>query len=95
MLHELTNGNWSIFVTNSVTTNVYHFTVTASITSNALPNVVVTFPTNGAVNVTNQPTFTWQGPTNYSDLVVYEYNNSPYLPVTQPVGLARACFTKA
>jgi hypothetical protein len=83
MLHELTNGNWSIFVTNSVTTNVYHFTVTASITSNALPNVVVTFPTNGAVNVTNQPTFTWQGPANYSDLVVYEYNNSPYLPVTQ------------
>jgi hypothetical protein len=82
-IHELTNGNWSIFVTNSTTTNVYHFTVTTSITSNAIPKVVVTFPTNNAVNVTNQPTFTWQGPTNYSDIVVYEYNNSASLPVTQ------------
>jgi RHS repeat-associated protein len=82
-IKSLTNGQWSIFVTNSTTTNVYYFTVTANIDSNSLPNVVITFPTNGAVNVTNQPTFTWQGPTNYSDLVVYEGNNSPYLPVTQ------------
>jgi RHS repeat-associated protein len=82
-IKSLTNGQWSIFVTNSMTTNVYYFTVTANLDSNSLPNVVITFPTNGAVNVTNQPTFTWQGPTNYSDLVVYEYNNSPYLPVTQ------------
>jgi hypothetical protein len=83
MRHELTNGNWAIFVTNSVTTNVYHFTVTANISSNDLPVVAITFPTNGAVNVTNQPTFTWQGPTNYTDLVVYEYNGSAFLPVTQ------------
>ena len=83
MLHELTNGNWAIFVTNSVTTNVYYFTVTANISSNDLPLVTITFPVNGALDVTNQPTFTWQGPTNYSDLVVYEYNNSSYLPVTQ------------
>ena len=83
MLHELTNGNWAIFVTNSVTTNVYHFTVTANISSNDLPLVTITFPANGALNVTNQPAFTWQGPTNYGDLVVYEYNNSSYLPVTQ------------
>ena len=83
MIHELTNGNWSIFVTNSVTTNTYHFTVTANLSSNALPYVSITFPTDGAVNVTNQPTFTWQGPTNYGDLAVYTYNSSSYLPVTQ------------
>ena len=27
--------------------------------------VIVTFPTNGAVFITNTPTFTWQGPTNW------------------------------
>lgn len=83
MLKSLTNGQWSIFVTNATTTNVYHFSVTASITSNSLPPVIVTFPAYGSVGVTNQPTFTWQGPTNYDDLVGYEYHNSPYLPVTQ------------
>jgi hypothetical protein len=74
MMHELTNGNWSIFVTNSLTTNVYYFTVTANISSNDLPIVSVTFPTNGAVNVTSQPTYAWQGPTDYNGLVVYGYN---------------------
>ncbi len=83
MLHELTNGVWRIYVTNSVTTNVYNFTVTANISSNSLPPVTITFPANNAVNVTNQPTFTWQGPTNYNDLVVYGYNLGQSLPVTQ------------
>ena len=83
MMHELTNGLWSIFVTNTVTTNVYHFAVTTTIVSNTLPYVAISFPPDGAVNVTNRPTFAWQGPTNYSGLVVYAYNNSPNLPVTQ------------
>jgi subtilase family serine protease len=83
MMFQLTNGTWSLFVTNATTTNVYHFTVTANIDSNSLPPVTITFPATGAVNVINQPTFIWHGPTNYSDLVVYEYNNSSYLPVTQ------------
>ena len=83
MMHELTNGNWSIFVTNSVTTNVYYFNVIANIVSNDLPYVNITFPADGSVNVTNQPTFTWQGPTNYNDLVAYSFDSSPFLPVTQ------------
>ena len=83
MMHELTNNLWSIFVTNTVTTNVYRFAVTANVKSNDFPYVNITFPADGAVNVTNRPTYTWHGPTNYSDLVLYYYNNSPYLPVTQ------------
>ena len=83
MVYELTNGTWSIFVTNSVMTNVYHFTVALNLVSNDLPAVTVTFPPNGATAVTNQPVFTWQGPTNYTDLVVYEANNNASLPVTQ------------
>ena len=82
-IQSLTNGNWTISVTNASVTNNYYFHVTANISSNSLPPVVITFPTNGAVNVTNQPTYTWEGPTNYSDLVVYQGYNSPYLPVTQ------------
>ena len=82
-IKNLTNGLWSIFVTNTVTTNVYHFTVTTSIDSNSLPPVVFTFPPNGAVGITNDPTFTWQGPNDYGQLVVYDYNSSPYLSPTQ------------
>jgi hypothetical protein len=84
MLHELTNGLWTLYVTNSTATNVYHFTVKVNITSNDLPKVLVTYPANGAVNVTNQPTFAWQGPSNYSTLVVGDFNNNNLsLPVTQ------------
>ena len=83
MMHELTNGPWSIFITNSVETNAYFFSVQANLSSNDLPFVSITFPTNGAVNVTNQPTFTWQGPTNYDNLVLYYYNSSATLPPAQ------------
>lgn len=82
-IQNLTNGQWSIFVTNTVTTNTYYFTVTANIDSNSLPPVVVTFPPNGAVNVTNDPTFTWEGPDDYSQLVGYEPFNSSYLSPDQ------------
>jgi len=83
MAHELTNGVWFIYVTNAVVTNVYQFTVGLNLTSNGLPAVTVTFPPNGATAITNQPAFAWQGPTNYSDVAVYEPNNSTYLPATQ------------
>ncbi|HEV2456243.1 MAG TPA: LamG domain-containing protein, partial [Verrucomicrobiae bacterium] len=84
MVHEITNGMWIIYATNSVTTNVYQFTVTVNCSSNDLPYVNVTYPTNGATGVPNQVNFTWQGgPTNYSDLIVYQGNNNSYLPVTQ------------
>ena len=83
MMHELTNGVWSIFVTNSVTTNVYYFSVTPNIVSNDLPLVTIISPTNGAVNVTSQPTYVWQGPANYNDLVANSFNSSLILPVSQ------------
>jgi PKD repeat protein len=82
-IQNITNGMWSIFVTNSAVTNVYYFRVTASIISNSMPPVVILYPPNNALNVTNQPTFLWQGPTNYSDLVLYQDANNLNLPVTQ------------
>jgi hypothetical protein len=83
MVHEITNGVWSLFVTNATITNVYHFKVALNISSNNLPKVLITAPLDGAVNVTNQPMFIWQGPTNYSSLVVSEFNTSQSLPVSQ------------
>jgi hypothetical protein len=86
-IQEITN-RWTLLVTNSVATNTYAFSVT-DFGSNAFPAVTVTFPADGAVGVTNQPTFTWQGPTNYQELFV-QLNNSDdsfvqnaYLPLTQ------------
>jgi Concanavalin A-like lectin/glucanases superfamily len=84
MMHELTNSMWFLYVTNSVTTNVYHFTVKANITSNDLPYVDIIYPPNGATGVPNNATFTWQGgPTDYSDLIAYQGPNSSFLPITQ------------
>jgi len=67
-LYGITNGQWSIWVTNSISTNQYKFTVSVSgITSNIFgaPAVAV-FPTNGAQFVTNQPLFQWTGPANWA-----------------------------
>lgn len=84
MVHELTNGVWYVYATNSVTTNVYEFHVTVNTTSNDFPYVDITYPPDGATDVAAEPTFTWQGgPTNYNDLIVYQGPNSAYLPITQ------------
>jgi hypothetical protein len=64
MMNGLTNGNWTLFITNLAGNSVstYSFAISApTLTSNATPNVFVTFPTNGATNITNMPTFTWVG----------------------------------
>ncbi|HEY3931940.1 MAG TPA: LamG domain-containing protein [Verrucomicrobiae bacterium] len=75
-LFGITNGQWSIFVTNSISTNQYKFTVTVTgVTSNSFgaPAVAV-FPTNGAMNVTSQPLFSWTGPANWAgSLSVQDY----------------------
>jgi hypothetical protein len=67
-LFGITNGQWSIFVTNSTSTNQYQFTVTVTgVTSNSFSApAVALFPTNGAMNITSQPLFLWTGPTNWA-----------------------------
>jgi hypothetical protein len=95
-LFGITNGQWSIFVTNSISTNQYKFTVTVTgVTSNSFgAEAVAVFPTNGAVNITNQPLFGWTGPTNWAgslyvqDLYVdtngyNDYETSANLPANQ------------
>ena len=67
-LYGITNGQWSIWVTNSISTNQYQFTVTVTgVTSNAfdVPALAV-FPTNNAAFVTSQPLFQWTGPANWA-----------------------------
>ena len=66
LVQELTNGNWTLLITNTLSTNQYSFKVSVTgVTSNQFAPVIVTFPTNGATSITNSPTFTWQGPTNW------------------------------
>jgi hypothetical protein len=64
-LYAITNRPWSITVTNNTSTNVYFFKIKVTgLTSNALgAPVLALYPTNGAVNVPNQPDFQWTGPT--------------------------------
>ena len=83
LIQNITNGQWTIFVTNAVTTNVFHFAVTANIDSNAIPLVSIIYPPNNALNVTNQPTYLWQSPTHYSEQILYTPSSGYELPVTQ------------
>lgn len=88
-MDALTNGQWSIQVTNATTTNIYFFTVTASgLTSELFDTPTITFPLDGAQNVSDNPTFTWTGgPSGWQgsvDVSVhddnYDYNTGASLP---------------
>ena len=68
LMNGLTNGLWSILVTNATSSNLYQFSVSASgLTSNSIgAPVTIVFPMDGAQYVTNQPLFAWAGPTNWT-----------------------------
>jgi hypothetical protein len=70
-IHEITNGNWTLLVTNATSTNQYTFQVTVppTITSNLFAPVIITSPTDGQINVANTPTFTWTGPVGWAGLL--------------------------
>jgi hypothetical protein len=86
-MQQITNGTWTILFINATTTNLYTFTMSApTMTSNMLPATIITFPSTGALNIPNQPTFTWQGPTNlpFNDPYVANYDFSYYQPASIP-----------
>ncbi|MGO8765627.1 MAG: LamG-like jellyroll fold domain-containing protein, partial [Limisphaerales bacterium] len=80
VMAQITNGAWTIVFTNDTTTNTYTFTVSApDVTSNMLPAMVFTYPYENELNIPNQPTFTWQGPTNwpvYNNTYVFNWDYS-------------------
>jgi hypothetical protein len=84
-LQQITNGNWTILFTNATTTNLYTFTVSipVSATTNLLIPTIITFPADGSFILTNQTTFTWQGPTNWPvSGTLQTYNNNGYYQAT-------------
>jgi concanavalin A-like lectin/glucanase superfamily protein len=75
-LYGITNGQWSIWVTNSASTNQYNFTVTVTgLASNSFgAPAVVTFPPDNQQYVSDLPLFTWSGPANWTGtLQVWDY----------------------
>ena len=88
MVTEITNGTWTILFTNATTTNLYNFKVsTSGISTNLFRPTVITFPVDGSIILTNQTTFTWQGPTNWPVLPgVQTYNNSYFKGVDVVAG---------
>ena len=74
-IKNITNGFWSIYVTNTVTTNVYRFKITTTLNSNSTARVQVTFPTNNATQITNHPNFNWQGPVPWAGNLVVDVSN--------------------
>jgi hypothetical protein len=101
MVYGITNGQWSITVTNSASTNIYLFTVTMTgVTSNGFGSpVVILFPANNSTLITNQPLFQWTGPAAWAGTLAvqdnsidtngnYNYVTSDYLPGNQTSWLA-------
>ena len=80
VMQQITNHDWTILFTNATTTNYFQFTVSApNMTSNMLPALVVTLPTEGVTLPTTQPTFTWQWPDGWgvnSDAFVFNNDYS-------------------
>ena len=61
-MNALTNGQWSIQVTNASSTNTYYFNVTATgLNAGHFNAPTMIYPTNGAQNVSDDATFTWTG----------------------------------
>ncbi len=89
-LQQITNGTWNILFTNATTTNHFTFTVTApTATSNMLPATMITFPSDLSLNIPNQPTFTWQGASNWPvnpNPYVANRDFSFYEPASIPIG---------
>ncbi|MGH7993784.1 MAG: LamG domain-containing protein, partial [Limisphaerales bacterium] len=71
-LNAITNGPWSIWVTNSTSTNQYWFQVTVpTLASNAFGAYAsIGYPINNTLYVTNLPDFTWSGPANWAGYLV-------------------------
>lgn len=91
LMNAVTNGSWSITVTNATSTNTYQFTVSLpALGANLFIPVNVTSPPDGATGVTNTPTFEWTGgPSGWDgtlDVQVYDAGfatfQSAFLPPT-------------
>src|SRR5208282_509636 len=68
VLYGITNGQWSITVTNVTSTNLFFFSVAVTgVTSNTFgPPALAVFPMNNATFVPNQPLFQWTGPAGWA-----------------------------
>jgi len=88
MLNAFTNGPWKLVLNvGDPSQKTYYFSMSAlNFNTNTFPAVHVLSPTDGAVNVTNNPIFTWTGTNNYPEVDVNEsgsyqnFYNSATLP---------------
>lgn len=78
-INKLTNGNWTITVSNGTTT-VYSFKISApGFTSNTLPGINVIYPPQGSTITSNNPTFAWQGISwGSGDIQVEDYSGASF-----------------
>ncbi len=79
-INSLTNGPWSIQVTNATSTNTYTFNVTTpGLSSNVINSVSITYPMWGDTNVPVNPTFTWEGgPIGWQGTLDVEVYDEPF-----------------
>jgi len=63
---QLTNGNWKLWLNRETPAEVlYTFTITSvALATNPINPITISAPLDGAINVTNQPPYSWIGPAN-------------------------------
>ncbi|MGA2501448.1 MAG: hypothetical protein ABSH20_27215, partial [Tepidisphaeraceae bacterium] len=78
VLTEFTNGLWTLVLNaGSGSPQTNYFTVSLNgLTTNDLPDVLISSPANGAVDVAWQPLCIWSGPSNFTDLQVDAHNDN-------------------
>jgi hypothetical protein len=69
----ITNGHWTLQITNAASTNTYTFTVSAPpLPADTLAAAIISFPIEGTTYVPALPDFTWQGPPNWEGTLIVD-----------------------
>src|SRR5208337_1984383 len=78
VLAEFTNGLRTLVINaGSGSPQTNYFTVSLNgLTTNDLPDVLISSPANGAVGVASQPLCVWSGPAGFTDLQVDAHNDN-------------------
>lgn len=76
LIYGITNGLWSIWVTNGASLSHYNFRVTVTgLTSNIFgAQALLIYPNPGTQTVPNDPQFLWSGPTNWAGTLTVQDN---------------------
>ncbi|MDF7826333.1 hypothetical protein P4B35_20055 [Pontiellaceae bacterium B12227] len=99
VIAECQAGPWTLYYDRDTPEEkAFTFTVTLpTLSTNDLPPVSITSPVQGAVGVSPNPAYTWTGPTNYTSLRAFLYNeeHGGYIDISHSMPATTTSWTNA